>query len=202
MTTRTSPHQHGAENRPPDHPRQRIPVLIPHSQANDQWPALKFFSRLLEDGRQVLAGHIASDESSPSWPHPRRCAARQKGPLHWGDLTTDGPQKSCHLASNGGDHHRQLLAGSAEPTIPGAQPKLCFPSDIAHRLRQAFDAGSQCLSKRLQPRSGERVDCPQGSAPCVSPCRRSSSLPAPGRETTSAVAAFRTGAHRRFPRQR
>jgi hypothetical protein len=43
MTARTSTHQHGA----PDHPRQRIPVLIPHSQANDQWPALRFFSRLL-----------------------------------------------------------------------------------------------------------------------------------------------------------
>jgi hypothetical protein len=89
-------------------------------------------------------------------PSPALCSEK-KGPLHWGDLTADGPQKSCHLASNGGDHHRQLLAGSAEPTIPGTQPQLCFPSDIAHRLRQAFDAGAQCFAD-----PGGITICPSG----------------------------------------
>ena len=45
----------------------------------------------------------------------------------------------------------------APPTIPGTRPELGFPSDIAHRLRQAFDAGSQCFAD-----PGGITICPSG----------------------------------------
>src|ERR1700760_2133428 len=112
----------------------------------------------LEDGRQVLPGHITSDGSSPPWPHPRRCAAEgEVCGLQRRDLATDGPQECRHFASNGSYHHGQLLAGSAQPTIPSAQPELGFPSDVAHRLRQSLNAGSQCFAD-----PGGIAICPSG----------------------------------------
>ena len=159
----------------------------------------------------MLPGHITSDGSSPPWPHPQRCAARKKGPLHWHDLTTDGPQECCHLASNGSHHHGQLLAGSAEPTIPGTQPELGFPSDIAHRLRQSLDAGSQCFADPGGMTIGPSGFNQSPSRASIASKRQTLAshriagralCPEPVRETTSAVAAYRTGAHRRFPRRR
>jgi hypothetical protein len=98
----------------------------------------------LEDGHQVLPGHITSDGVLHRGPipgavqrkeRPSACTAATSRPM--------AHRNAAILASNGSHHHGQLFAGSAEPTIPGTQPELSFPSDIAHRLRQAFDAGSQ-----------------------------------------------------------
>ena len=96
------------------------------------------------------------------WPR----AAGDSATLHRRHLMTDGPQECCHLASNGCHHHGQLLAGSTEPTIAGTQSELRFPGDVAHRLWQSLDAGSQSFADPggIAVWPGSLDQCPAGTS--------------------------------------
>jgi hypothetical protein len=56
------------------------------------------------------------------------------------------PQESSYLASDSRHHDPQLLAGTAQPAISGAQPDLCLPGNTAYDLGQPIEAGPQSLS--------------------------------------------------------
>ena len=92
-------------------------------------------------------GHITSDGSSPPFVlRSRVCAAGEGPPLRGRDFPSDGPQESGHFAGDRGDDDGRLLARGAEAAIAGSQTDLRFPRDVAHRLRQPFQPGSQGLA--------------------------------------------------------
>src|SRR5580704_6825028 len=71
-------------------------------------------SAVSRTGVGQLLGHITSDGSSPPRLRPRPCATGEwRSGLHGCHLAADRPQEGGHFASDGGDHDRQLLAGTA-----------------------------------------------------------------------------------------
>jgi hypothetical protein len=64
-------------------------------------------------------------------------------------VLADRPQKSGHLASNGGDDDsRPLLADRCKPAIPTTQANLGLPGDIANWFRNPLQA---LLQRRADP---------------------------------------------------
>src|SRR5215469_4582732 len=96
------------------------------------------------------------------------------GRLEGRNLLTDCPQEGGELAGNRCCRNRGLLAIGNEPTVAGAQPDLCLPSDAA-----------DAEGKILEP-------TPQGLA---DPCRKSvSPRPLNQHPSCAMIAGLRNGA--------
>jgi hypothetical protein len=67
-------------------------------------------------------------------------------------LPRDGPEEAHELAGNRGDRHDLGLAACEQPPVPGAEPDLRFPGNLADSLGLGLDPVVQGSADRKPAR--------------------------------------------------